>query len=104
MQDLPHDNALHVEIILLQLLKDVKHLIQHVEEHAWPVASLLEVNGSARPTFICWRVKVGQLIYMMPDRFIAFTPMSVEVPLKDHIESENKSQMSECTMHWSYHQ
>ena len=45
--------------------------------------------------FICWRVKVGQLfICMVPDRFIAFTVMSVEAPLKDHVESENKSQTS----------
>ena len=94
-QDLPHDNALHIKIILLQLLKDVKHLIQHVEEHMRPVAGSLEVNGSTRLTFICWHVKVRQfLICMAPDRFIAFAVMSVEVPLKDHVESENKSQMS----------
>ena len=93
MQDLPCDNALHIEIILLQLLKDVKHLIQRIEEHAWPVAGLLEVDGSTHLAFICWHVKVRQLlICMVPDRFITFTAMSIEVPLKDHVESENKSQ------------
>ena len=95
VQDLPHDNALRVKIILFQLLKDMKHLIQHVEEHARPVAGSLEVNGSTRLAFICWHVKVGQLlICMAPDRFIAFTATSVEAALKDHIESENKSQTS----------
>ena len=61
----------------------------------WPVASLLEVDGSTHLTFICWHVKVRQcLICMVPDRFIAFTAMSIEVPLKDHVAWENKSQMS----------
>ena len=95
MQDLPCDNALCVEIILLQLLKDVEHLIQCIEEHARPVAGSLEVNGSTHLVSICWHVKVRQLlICMVPDRFIAFTPISVEAPLKDHVESENKSQTS----------
>ena len=95
VQDPPCNNALHIEINLIQLLKDMKHLIQHVEEHAQSVVSLLEVNGSTCLTFICWCVKVGQLlICMVPHRFIAFTAMNIEAHLKDHIESENKSQMS----------
>ena len=95
VQDLLCDNALCIETVLFQLLKDVKHLIQHIEEHAQPVASSLEVDGSTHLTFICWHIKVRQLlIYMVPDRLIAFTVMSIEVPLKDHVESENKSQMS----------
>ena len=79
MQDLPCDNSLCVEIVLLQLLKDVKHLIQRIEEHVQLVAGSLEVDGSTHLAFICWH-QIGSL--------------SVEAPLKDHIESENKSQTS----------
>ena len=93
MQDLPCDNGLCIEVILFQLLEDMKQLIQHVKEQAWPVAGSQELDGSAHLASISWRVKVGQLlIYMVPDWFIALAEMSIEAPLEDHVESESKSQ------------
>ena len=60
-----------------------------------PVGSLQEVDGSASLVSIGLRVKIGQfLIYMVPDQFIALTELSIEAPLEDHVESENKSQTS----------
>ena len=93
MQDLPCDNGLHIEVVLFQLLEDMKQLIQHVKEQAQPVASSQELDGSARLASISWRVKVRQLlVHVAPDWFIALAEMSIEAPLEDHVESESKSQ------------
>ena len=100
MQDLPCDNGLCIEVIFFQLLEGMKQLIQHIKEQAWPVSSLEEVSAGTCLTSIGWHIKVRQLlVYMAPDWFIASAKMSVEAPLKDHIESESKSQTSKPTIY-----
>ena len=59
----------------------------------WVVTSAQHIPGCAHLPLEGWGVEVHHpLIHMAPQVLIVLTEPATEVPMEDHIKSENKSQ------------
>ena len=92
IKDLPCGNAMHVNIIVHQLVIDEEQLVQGVKQEVQPVRCLECVRSCTSLSLKHWHCKVCQVfICVAPHWLVAAGETGIETPLEDNVEPENKS-------------